>query len=335
MIKTSFLVLNDDGKPVEGLNLEDFFVTEEAKLQEIVSFSQSNNRKQARSIVLVLDGSRSNVPLAEIGIESANVLIDLLPPEDKLAIVTDDVQLLADFTTNRKSLKKAVKLFENRINSGLSSKSLQMTALLAVLNKLFSSKHDPNIVILQSDGDECNAFAEDRVSEPISADLRKFTGFYDPNKLRDFGMLDIKNAIRKYNVKVYSVYPFYRFLGVPEVQQLELSYKAREEFLKFDRRLSKQQRQMLAEKEKFLNRDFHLIGETCMTKIANFSGGFLRYLEKPEDARAIYSTILAAEKYGYSLSFYADDSDAEKRKFEIAVRNHPEYKVVLLNNSSN
>jgi len=72
-----------------------------------------------------------------------------------MAIVTDDVALLADFTPDKISLKGALRILEKDGNNGSSRRrSEQFSALLATARELFRPGDYRRIIVFQTDGDE-------------------------------------------------------------------------------------------------------------------------------------------------------------------------------------
>jgi hypothetical protein len=82
-----------------------------------------------------------------------------------MALITDDIEMLSDFTTNKTELKKKldILLARNRgkkgflgfgktnIRYGLSA---QYSALMATLNEMFDNEDQRPIIVFQTDGDE-------------------------------------------------------------------------------------------------------------------------------------------------------------------------------------
>ena len=116
--------------------------------------------------MLIIDYSGSQFPYIKNSVEAAGVLVDKLGPVDRMAIVTDDVELLVDFTNDKRELKKKLKtlLERSRGNEGgflgiggtrrQFGKSAQYSALMATLKEAFDDEDQRPIIIFQTDGDE-------------------------------------------------------------------------------------------------------------------------------------------------------------------------------------
>jgi hypothetical protein len=69
--------------------------------------------------------------------------------------------------------------------------------------------------------------------------------------------------------------------------------------------------------------------QTALASVAKLSGGWPEFLEKPEQASAIYSRILSDINRRYIIGYYPTNivRDGKLRKAHFEVRNHPEYVV--------
>src|SRR5438132_5231145 len=105
LVVSDVLVLDGHGRSVQGLKRDDFFVIEDAKPQTVGMFSLGDNATVPRSIVLIIDYSSSRLPFINTSIAAAKMLVDKIAPIDRMAIVTDDVELRQDCTTDKKRPK--------------------------------------------------------------------------------------------------------------------------------------------------------------------------------------------------------------------------------------
>lgn len=107
LINLNVKVLDGRGKAVSNLKQEDFEVTEDGQAQEIAYFQPVT---APVSLVLLLDLSGSTEKKRKLMTKAAQRFIDSLVPEDTVSVAafTDQYYLLADFTKDRKKLKKAV-----------------------------------------------------------------------------------------------------------------------------------------------------------------------------------------------------------------------------------
>lgn len=154
LIVNEILVFDKHRNPVSGLKKEDFIISEDDRLQEIEVFTLGDNELIPRSIVLIIDHSSSQLPYIKTSIEAAKVLIDKLNPQDRMAIVTDDVVLLQDFTSDKNLLKEKLESLKQSTLSGKTGRSRQLNALMATLNEMFGEEDLRPVIIFQTDGDE-------------------------------------------------------------------------------------------------------------------------------------------------------------------------------------
>src|SRR5207248_2313073 len=154
LVVSNVLVLDDKGRAVEGLKGNDFMITEDGVPQRISHFSLGDDKDVNRSIVLLFDYSNSILPYIETSAAAAKNLVDQLGPKDRMAIVTDDVELLVDFTSDKARLRETIDFLAANTRSGHAGRSAQFSALLATLRELFDEEDIRPIIIFQTDGDQ-------------------------------------------------------------------------------------------------------------------------------------------------------------------------------------
>src|SRR6185503_2553216 len=90
LVTSDVLVTDRQGRPIRNLAATDFEVSEDGASQQVGHFVLGNNTSLPRSIVLIIDYSRSQFPYIADSIEAAKGFVDKLGPYDRMAIVTDD-----------------------------------------------------------------------------------------------------------------------------------------------------------------------------------------------------------------------------------------------------
>jgi VWFA-related protein len=326
LVVCAVLVLDAERKIVSGLTAEDFIVKEDDKLQEVATLSLGDNKDLPRSIVLVIDYSGSQLPYIKTSIESAKMLVDKLNPKDRMAVVTDDVQLLVDFTSDKELLKTQLETLKTSALSGLIGASDQYDALLASLNELFSHEDVRPIIIFQTDGDQLESLN--------GSGGRNFDPYWLPRK---YSLQDILTATEKTRTTVYSVISGVRFAGVPDD---ELPMRARTDWenrqratmdLLRARNFPLPETKTVEPAEEFyinygsswLKRQIALMG------LAKFTGTIPEFLERPSQADEIYTRVLTDIDRRYVIGYYPSNRlrDGKRRKIGIEVRGHPGYTV--------
>ena len=349
LVTSQISVLDDRGNLIQNLNADDLVVTEDGEPQKVEHFLRGDDVKVPRTIVLIIDYSGSQLPYIRRSIDAAKVLVDKLLPLDVMAIVTDDVDLLVDFTNDKEKLKQKLELLYERTRSGRLGRSVQYSALMATLNEAFSEEDLRPIIIFQTDGDQLGHLRDPIVGlemppdlpENIRDELRQggLAGQYLPNSA-DFSLFDLYHVVEKTRATVYTVIPGYRLLNKSQEEQIETMKKIQETWLVRQGKWSREdQEKYHAMKDKWrifspANLAFaaqeKLIIQQALHGVASRAGGWTEFLETPEEADGIYNRILVDINHRYIIGYYPTNKahDGTKRKIKFAIKDHPEYKVV-------
>jgi VWFA-related protein len=196
------------GKTVIGLTKDDFIITEDNQPQQIQHFSLGNDLTVGRSIVLLIDYSDSMSPFIETSVKAAKMLVDQLGPKDIMAIVTDDVKLLVDFTRDKVKLKEGLDHLRHRVKWGQVGLSRQFSALLATARELFTNEDLRRIIIFQTDGDEADILRNgpmDWAASTIAIERRATWRARWP--IRKFSLENVYKAVEESRASVYAVIP--------------------------------------------------------------------------------------------------------------------------------
>lgn len=327
LVVNDVLVTDQNRKMITDLQKNDFVVTEDNVPQTIEMFSSGGETASLpRSVVLIIDSGPANASYLKESIEAAKLLVDKLNPQDKMAIVTVDVKLLTDFTTDKTLLKKT--LDSLKIDMHLVG-GREFDALLAVLNEMFTAEDSYPIIIFQGDGSQAIWLKTDEDAPyPVSKSTRDKSGMKWGGEMLNFGFSDVKEAIEKSRATIYSIVPGIRFLGFSKEEQktrakisFENTYRALGGNEKYLPEAMRELQGVEAERR--------TAGQTAMFKVAELSGGKTGFIEKPEDAETVYSTIFNLISTRYAIGYYSTNQaqDGRRREVKIEVRNHPEYMV--------
>lgn len=321
LVVNEVLVLDAKGNPIPGLLAKDFMVKEDGKVQEISSFSLGDASVVPRSIVLILDYSASELPYIETSVDAAKMLVDKLNPKDRMAIVSDDVKLLVDFTSNKELLKTNLELLRSRALAGKVGRSAQYDALIASLRELFSEEDLRPIVIFQTDGDQLSLLKG--VDWPNA----------DPYFIsKSFGLEDLKTASEKARATIYSIIPAVKFVGFSEDEQVkraELDWENRQKlYARMNSRANPNSKKPPEDKLRIYASQW-LRRQLALDDVATYSGGWADYLEQPEQANEVYARVLSDINKRYVIGYYPTNKarDGKRRNVRIEVRDHPEYVV--------
>lgn len=113
-----------DARPVDGLTKEDFRVSDEGKLVEIVYFGHA---EEPLDIMLVFDTSASMLPAIERVAEVSRAALGELRSDDRVAVMAfdKDTDLIADFTSDFDRVQTVVQDDVLRARSSRSVRSNQ------------------------------------------------------------------------------------------------------------------------------------------------------------------------------------------------------------------
>jgi VWFA-related protein len=345
LVSCDLLVVDRKGNPVSGLTADDFSIAEDSVPQSVGHFFKGDNADVPRTIVLIIDYSGSQLPFLSNSVQAAKLLVDKIGPRDLMAIVTDDVDLLVDFTTDKQKLKEKLDSLLNRVKyktfpRDRLGKSEQYSALMATLNEMFTEEDVRRIVIFQTDGDEAYFLKNTPVTWPNPIAIP----FFNPASLeREFALGDLYRAVERERVTLYSVIPGIRFWGLPPEEQLRKNRTARadkttawmahlpaERRAQYLKQVEKEERE--EGDEKVVLRKLDVMGklQAMLASLATVSGGWADFLEKPDQADAIYSRIFSDINQRYIVGYYPTNKehDGKRRKIDFQVKGHPEYQVL-------
>ena len=362
LVVSDVLVLDGHGRSVQGLKRDDFLVIEDAKPQTVGMFSLGDDATVPRSIVLIIDYSVSQLPFINTSIAAAKLLVDKIAPIDRMAIVTDDVELLQDFTNDKQNLKDKLESLRKRISSWDTpnssprqhfGRSAQYSALLATLREMFDEEDQRPIIIFQTDGDEAallrNPITVRQVPPNLPEDLRKeaeraLSNWQEDqrNKPREFSLNDVYGAVEKSRAIIYTVIPGFQLLGLSLEEQIAKMKAEQERTLQswnarlpdhFRTDVLKREQDRWARTPPEARR--YEVGEeikvqASLAVVATISGGWTAFLEEPSQADEIYSRIFSDINRRYVVGYYPTNKEhnGKRRKISIEVRGHPEYLVM-------
>jgi VWFA-related protein len=336
LVSLDVTVADATGHYITGLAREDFTVIEDNQAQTVSTLTLGDDSARLpRSIVLIFDRSDSELPYLEASIEAAKSLVNQLTPADEMAIVTDDIELATGFTKDKKKLKRTLDSLEKLTLTGFHTRSMQFSALLATLRELIDTRTKRAIIIFQTDGDEVGRLIPSA-----------------PQPQSNYDMDTVYLEVEKSHTKLYTVVPGEQLTGMSkdevakrvtlilEREQLARA-KYKDMWYGYQRLPPKAQNnsgsspfppdllQQLREKMFKSACEGRLQGQTAAAHVAELTGGWTSFLEKPEQANEIYGRILADINHRYILSYYPTNKepDGKLRSVRIEVRGHPDYVV--------
>jgi len=364
LVACDVLVTDRQGRPQRSLKASDFAISEDGVPQQVGLFTLGDSSNLSRSVVLIIDYSRSQFPYIVESIEAAKILVDKLGPRDQMAIVTDDVELLAGFTSDKRDLKHALdSLIERTKGSkgvlGIGKKrpqfgrSAQFSALMATLQEAFDDEDQSPVIVFQTDGDELeylrNSIIVYEVPPGLSPDLRAEVQEEIEQKKRfqqasmtEFSLDDVFRTVEKSRATIYTIIPRTRLLGLTEDEQIRrlsaedertvATWAAAASSAKLKSTLQARQE----EREKKLTKEIwqarlhqELKVQEALVDLAKLSGGWAEFLETRSQAADTYNRIVQDLNQRYIVGYYPTNKehDGKRRRISITVKGHPDYVI--------
>jgi len=364
LVVSNVLVTDKQGRPQRNLKATDFLVSEDGAPQQVGLFTLGDNANLSRSIVLIIDYSSSQYPYIADSIEAAKILVDELGPHDQMAIVTDDIELLVGFTSDKRDLKHALDslIGRNKGSKGFLGvgkkhpqfgRSSQFSALMATLNEAFDDEDESPIIVFQTDGDEIeylrNSIIVHEVPPGLSPELRVEVQEEIESKkkmqrslMTEFSLDDVYRAVEKSRVTIYPIIPRTRLLGLTEDEQIQRLTAEDERIVSTwiaaassDKvasalRARHEERQKKMTKEIWEARlDQELKIQGALINLAKLSGGSGEFLETRSQAAEVYNRIVKDINQRYIIGYYPTnkDHDGKRRRISISVKGHPDYSI--------
>jgi VWFA-related protein len=155
LVRLNVGVVDAKGKPITSLGKESFSIYEDGVKQDISRFEPT---VAPFSVVMLLDMSGSTLGFRETIQQSAFRFVDALAPEDRIAVVEfyDKINLLNDFTENRKHIAHSIQVANGR------GKTQLYKALDFAMQKLSKEGNRRKAIIVLTDGVDTPARDADR-----------------------------------------------------------------------------------------------------------------------------------------------------------------------------
>ncbi len=326
LVINDVLVVNDKAQAVTNLQAKDFIIIEDGTEQKPGLFSFGDSVR--RSIVLILNNKRLYAKEHKDSVMAAQRLIDKLTPRDKMAIVSTEMKLILDFTSDKELLKKTVSDI-TPLRKRIGGEARDYGTLMAVLAEMFDEKDVRSIVIFQTNGEEAYGLKKDKDALSYTDGIKHIFAEYDGE--RGYGFSDVIDRIKKSKATIYSICTYFRFIGLPKEEQLKIVRKINRDFNESRGIKESPFIDRIAQRKSEIDQVNDLItDQMAMMQVAKLSGGYAEFLAKPEDAEKVYNTIFAVINNRYTIGYYStnDTKDKKERTVKIQVRGHPEYTIL-------
>jgi hypothetical protein len=254
----------------------------------------------------------------ETSLSGAETLVRGMRPNDSMAIVTDDVEQLTDFTSDKTLLLQSIGSLRERLRNGKLGKSRQFCALMAAIRELTPKAAQRPIVIFQTDGDQFVRL-KGGIGEAANRDAPVRYSFDD-----------VVRSARGSGTSIYSIVPG-RFSEELSTNVLSEMARAEEQTVRSFYAVANPKIGHKPAPVK-LTRDFvrnwyetRKRDRRAIADVAVSTGGWAENLEDPTQADAIYSRILRDADQRYIIAYYPKNLlfSGERRNVVVSIRNNP------------
>lgn len=152
LMRVNASVTDRNGRAVGGMKENDFSVHENGVERQVKSVTPAN---EPFNLVLLLDVSGSVEERIDFIRKAARDFLNTASPQDRISIISfrDDIQVISDFTTNRRLLSKKL----DEIDAG--GATALYDALAYVLSEPLKKLHgERTAIVVLSDGDDNKSF---------------------------------------------------------------------------------------------------------------------------------------------------------------------------------
>ncbi|CAN5799046.1 hypothetical protein BH20ACI4_BH20ACI4_01390 [soil metagenome] len=155
IVRLNVGAVSRSGQPIKNLTKENFSIYEDGIKQEITRFEPTT---APFSLVMILDMSGSTLGFRQTIEMSAYRFVDSLAPDDRIAVIEfyDKVNLLNDFSTNRKVIAHSISVANGR------GKTQLYKAMSLALQKLAGEGNRRKAIIVLTDGVDTEVRESDR-----------------------------------------------------------------------------------------------------------------------------------------------------------------------------
>jgi VWFA-related protein len=268
LVRLNVGVVDQKGNSVTNLSREDFAVYEDGVKQQVLKFEPVN---APFSVVLLLDTSGSTLGFRQTMTQAASRFIDALGANDRVLVASfsDKIELLTDFTTNRKDVFHAITVARGR------GKTQFYKALNFSLEKLQKEGKRRKAIVVLTDGVDTDLRNDDRNILNRIADENQFAGAIKPEANETLNK--ILNAADKQGVTVYP-------LALPTGDPFKLADPTPLQTVMFS------------------------IARERLQILANRTGGRLNTINRLEEMSKLYAAVAADLRTLYSVE-YESSSD--------------------------
>ena len=279
IVRLNVGVVDDRGRPITNLNKDNFVLYEDGVKQKIARFEPTAT---PFSVVMLLDMSGSTIGFRQTIGQAAVRFIDALAPQDRVAVVEfyDKINLLNDFTSNRKDIIHSIQVANGR------GKTQLYKALDFALGKLAKETNRRKAIIVLTDGADSNIEITDREI------LEKLQAEEIPNAIKPENSSILNNTLNKADAQGVTIYP----LALPTNNPLNLNDPTPIQIAKFN------------------------AARMRMEILAKRTGGTLNNINRLEDMGRLYAAVAADLRTLYTIEYEPTNNERDGKWREIKLQ---------------
>ena len=281
LVRLNVGVVNRSGQPITNLARSDFELFEDGVKQKIVRFEPT---VAPFSVVMILDMSGSTLGFRQTIRMSAQRFISALAPEDRVAVIEfyDKVNVLNDFTTNRRTLLHSVNAANGR------GKTQLYKALDLSLKKLAKEQNRRKAIIVLTDGVDTEIQRQDRrfLSKLDDKDMQ--------NAIKPETNSILNSVLAKADLQGVTIFPLALPTGDPAKLADPLPIQV----------------------------EMFTVARTRLKILADRTGGTLNAINRLEEMGRLYAQVAADVRSLYTIEYQPqnDKRDGKWREIKIQVK---------------
>lgn len=282
IVRLNVGVVDQKGRPITDLSKANFAVYEDGVKQEITRFEPST---APFSVVMILDMSGSTLGFRQVIQLSAFRFVDALLPEDRIAVIEfyDKINLLNDFTTDRRAIGNSINVASGR------GKTQLYKAIDVALDKLSKEKSRRKAIVVLTDGVDTAIRDKDREQ------LEKLSDTQIPTAIRPDSSEILTRVLSRSDAQGVTIYPVALPTGDPS-------------------KLADPTPRQVA---------MYTAARSRLQTVADRTGGTLNAIKALEDMGRIYAQVAAQLRTLYTVEYQPanDKRDGKWRSVRIDVTN--------------
>lgn len=282
IVRLNVGVVDKRGRQITDLTKNDFAVYEDGVKHEITRFEPST---APFSVVMILDMSGSTLGFRQVIQLSAFRFIDALLPEDRVAVIEfyDKVNLLNDFTINRRTIGNSINVASGR------GKTQLYKAIDVALDKLSKEKTRRKAIVVLTDGVDTAVRDKDREL------LEKLDDTQIPSAIKPDTSEILIKVLNRSDAQGVTIYP----LALPTGDPAKLADPTPRQVAMYE------------------------AARARLQTVADRTGGTLNAIKALEDMGKIYGQVAAQLRTLYTVEYQPqnDKRDGKWRSVRIEVKN--------------